>query len=169
MVRLRRLILVPAVGLALAAGCDSGPSGMGVTNGPAPDVSAEKPAMRTDLPTPDTLGPGETAGAVAGRNTDAGTGGRGGGATDPAQPPGGLPTSPRELEGTVPATPPAIEPRAPATPKGVPRPPRPVRRATSQSLITGRPVRVAARPSPGARASGRPAPGTADRGRRCPR
>jgi hypothetical protein len=108
MVRLRRLILVPVVGLALAAGCDTARPGLGVTNGPAP-TAGEKPAMRTDLPTPDALGPDEATAAAAGSRRDAGAGVRGDGANDPARPPDAAEPADRDAEAVVPATPPAIE------------------------------------------------------------
>jgi hypothetical protein len=110
MARLRRMIIfVPAVGLALAAGCDTARPGLGVTNGPAVGTNEEKPAMRSDLPTPTTSGPDEAAAAASGGMYDGGTGGRGVNASDPANPPGNRPAAPRELEGIVPATPPTVE------------------------------------------------------------
>ena len=55
-------------GLALAAflstGCNNGPPGGGITNGPPPDLTAEKAAMRTDQPERNRTDTGEMNGAA---------------------------------------------------------------------------------------------------------
>src|SRR5262245_41027270 len=63
--------------IGLAAGCDSGPPGGGLTNGPAPDLSAENPAVRSGLPPPEAPKQGEILGETGDNSTNAGTGGRG--------------------------------------------------------------------------------------------
>jgi hypothetical protein len=46
----------------LAAGCETAPPGAGITNGePGPLRSEEKPAMRSDLPTPKNMSTGDTS------------------------------------------------------------------------------------------------------------
>ena len=52
-----------ALAAGLASGCGNGPPGGGLTNGPAPDLSAEKPAMRTDMPERNRTDQGELKGA----------------------------------------------------------------------------------------------------------
>jgi hypothetical protein len=105
----RRTWLAPFVAAALAAGCDSGPSGNGVFNPSAESAGAgtEKAGVRSDLPVPEAPTPDPAVSAVgSGEATDAGTGGRGdSGATPPADP------SP--ADGTVPATPPKVEAPSP--------------------------------------------------------
>jgi hypothetical protein len=52
-----RKMLGGALVAFLAAGCDTAPPGAGLVNGdPATLKAEEKPAMRTDLPTPDLAG-----------------------------------------------------------------------------------------------------------------
>jgi hypothetical protein len=134
MARLRRLMmLVPAVGLALAAGCDTARPGLGVTNGPAPGTTEEKPAMRTDLPAPTTPGPSEAASAASGGSYEGGTGGRGTGASDPANPPGRPPAAPREVPGTVSATPPTVESPSASGAQGATKPPENINTGTPRS------------------------------------
>src|SRR5947209_20293794 len=74
-----------ALAAALAAGCDTAPPGGGFTNGPPPDMTAEKPAIRTDGPDRDRTDQGELKGAgglatmpTGGGDNDSGTGGKGG-------------------------------------------------------------------------------------------
>jgi hypothetical protein len=79
---------------ALAPGCGTGEPGAGFTNGPAPEIAPEKPAVRDDLPPPnqpdaDVLAgrnPTSAEGAVGVIKSD--TSGKGGaqGATSPAKP-----------------------------------------------------------------------------------
>jgi hypothetical protein len=93
-----------------------------LTNGPPP-TSPEKPALRTDLPTPGTLGPGgESVGGVVGGDRDSGDAGRGGGANDPADPTGARPTASRAPDLTVPGTPPTIVSPSPAGAQGGTKP-----------------------------------------------
>jgi hypothetical protein len=74
------------VAAALTLGCDTAPPGGGLTNGPAPDLSAEKPAIRTDGPDrdrTDQLGEAKAAATEAPMPTGSGevgsgTGGKGG-------------------------------------------------------------------------------------------
>ncbi len=84
-----------AVAAAFASGCDTAPPGGGLTNGPAPDLSAEKPAIRTDGPDRDRTDQGEMKGAAgeaslptAGGEKDSGAGGKGAarGEAAPAKP-----------------------------------------------------------------------------------
>ena len=93
--RIRTLLGSMAVAAALAAGCDTAPPGGGFTNGPAPDLTAEKPAARTDGPDRDRTNQGEMKGAggspacrPAAATKDSGTGGKGGnsGENPPAKP-----------------------------------------------------------------------------------
>ena len=103
--------LVAAVALVLLAGCqnETGRPGSGLTNGPPPTVSNEKQSSRTDLPTAvpsegDGSGSGVGSAAVIGdRNTQAGTGGRGGGDAGRPDTPAG------KGDESVRANPPAIE------------------------------------------------------------
>jgi hypothetical protein len=86
-----RIALAPlAVAAALTAGCDTAPPGGGITNGPAPDMTAEKPAIRTDGADKDRTDRGELkgAGGLGGGEKDSGTGGKGGnsGESAPAKP-----------------------------------------------------------------------------------
>lgn len=74
-----------AVAAAATLGCDTAPPGGGITNGPAPDTSSEKPAIRTDGPDRDRTDQGELKGAGGlagmpdgGGAKDSGTGGKGG-------------------------------------------------------------------------------------------
>ena len=85
-----------AVAAAMVGGCDTAPPGGGFTNGPAPDLSAEKPSVRTDGPDRDRTDQGELKGAAGeaglptgGGEKDSGTGGKGGnsGEAAPAKPP----------------------------------------------------------------------------------
>ena len=80
-----------AVAAAMVGGCDTAPPGGGFTNGPAPDLSAEKPSVRTDGPDRDRTDQGEMKGAagLGGGEKDSGTGGKGGnsGESAPAKPP----------------------------------------------------------------------------------
>lgn len=97
-----RSLWAPAALLALATGCETNPPGAGLTNGPAPRVAPEKPALRTDLPTdaaPAQAGP-ETVGRLGDATNDAGTGARGGGESD-------QPKLDQGTDNTVRATPPA--------------------------------------------------------------
>lgn len=75
--RVTRIVWGSAVLLGVAAGCDSGPHGGGITNGPMPSTSEEKPAMRTDLPAPTAPKQGEVLGEMGDDSTNAGIGGRG--------------------------------------------------------------------------------------------
>ncbi len=93
--RIRTTLGSMAVAAALAAGCDTAPPGGGFTNGPPPDLTAEKPAARTDGPDRDRTNQGETKGAggitdmpISGGDRDSGTGGKGGnsGENAPAKP-----------------------------------------------------------------------------------
>ncbi|MBV8315457.1 MAG: hypothetical protein JOZ53_11020, partial [Planctomycetaceae bacterium] len=69
----------------LTTGCDTAPPGAGLVNSdPATLKAEEKPAARTDLPTPDLAGKDDAlaetaASSPAASGTDAGTGGRDGG------------------------------------------------------------------------------------------
>ncbi|MEO6808573.1 MAG: hypothetical protein ABI353_05615 [Isosphaeraceae bacterium] len=74
-------VAVPAVLLGLVVGCGQGRPGAGLTNGPPPG-DGENAAMRTDLPTSALPAPGFDVGQLGDNDTDAGTGGRGGGETD---------------------------------------------------------------------------------------
>ena len=83
--RIRTLLGSMAATAALAAGCDTAPPGGGFTNGPPPDLTAEKPAARTDGPDRDRTNPGEIKAAggesglpTGGGDRDSGTGGKGG-------------------------------------------------------------------------------------------
>lgn len=49
---------------SLATGCNNGPPGGGLTNGPPPDLTAQKPAMRTDMPEANRTNTGEMKGAA---------------------------------------------------------------------------------------------------------
>src|SRR5689334_9920671 len=90
--RIRRL-LAPAVLLALVDGCgNEGPPGAGLTNGPPP-AGSEKPAVRTDLPTPPPPDRGEIVGEFGDDQTTSGPGGRGGGRE------GGYPDQPKPKQG----------------------------------------------------------------------
>ena len=60
---IRRTLGSLAAALVVAAGCDTAPPGGGLTNGPAPDLTAEKPATRTDNPDRDRTDRGELKGA----------------------------------------------------------------------------------------------------------
>jgi hypothetical protein len=62
----RNLSLFGGLTLAacLASGCNNGPPGGGLTNGPPPDLAAEKPAMRTDMPESNRTNTGEMKGAA---------------------------------------------------------------------------------------------------------
>jgi hypothetical protein len=71
------LIMGLALILGLLSGCsDTSPPGGGLTNGPEPATSDEKPAMRTDLPPPTAPKQGEVLGELGDNATNAGTGGR---------------------------------------------------------------------------------------------
>ena len=83
--RVRTAMASTALAAALAAGCDTAPPGGGFTNGPAPDVTAEKPATRVDGPGIDRTDQGEMKGAggevalpTGAGSKDSGTGGKGG-------------------------------------------------------------------------------------------
>jgi hypothetical protein len=67
-----RDLLGPAIVAALVAGCDTSRPGGGLTNGPPPDLSPEKPAVRTDLPPPDIPDPDIAAGRAPGVGNPAG-------------------------------------------------------------------------------------------------
>jgi hypothetical protein len=99
--RIRTLLGSMAVTAALAAGCDTAPPGGGFTNGPAPDLTAEKPADRTDGPDRDRTNPGEmkAAGGESGLPTgggekDSGTGGKGGNSGESSPAKAGTPKGP---------------------------------------------------------------------------
>ncbi len=96
--------------LGLAAGCGETPPGAGLTNGPAPDMVDEKPAVRSDLPVADAPDEGEILGEVGDYTNDAGSAARGGGAEGAPNPDTGS-TDP------VRATPTAIEAGGPAPPE----------------------------------------------------
>ncbi|MBV8610059.1 MAG: hypothetical protein JO034_21690 [Singulisphaera sp.] len=80
-----RKMLGCALVALLATGCDTAPPGAGLVNSdPATLKAEEKPATRTDLPTPDLAGKDDAlaeqaASSPAASGTDAGTGGRDGG------------------------------------------------------------------------------------------
>jgi len=81
----RNALASMAVAAAFFAGCDTAPPGGGFTNGPPPDLTAEKPAIRTDGPDRDRTDQGELKGAAGlanmptgGGEKDSGTGGKGG-------------------------------------------------------------------------------------------
>ncbi len=81
--RINSLKLLGAALVALlATGCDTAPPGAGLTNGdPAMLKAEEKPAMRTDLPTPhlaskDNSLAESSASSPAALGSNAGTGGR---------------------------------------------------------------------------------------------
>jgi hypothetical protein len=100
--RIRTTLGSMAVAAALAAGCDTAPPGGGFTNGPAPDLTAEKPATRTDGPARDRTNQGEmkAAGGEAGLPTgggenDSGTGGKGGNSGENPPAKAGTPKGPQ--------------------------------------------------------------------------
>lgn len=83
--RFRTTLGSMAVALAVTAGCDTAPPGGGFTNGPAPDLTADKASVRTDAPDRDRTDQGELKGAGGlatmpdgGGMKDSGTGGKGG-------------------------------------------------------------------------------------------
>ena len=67
----RKLSLFGGLTLAacLASGCNNGPPGGGLTNGTPPDLAAEKPAMRTDMPESNRTNTGEMKGAAGTEGT----------------------------------------------------------------------------------------------------
>ena len=131
--RMPRLLLVPALGIALAAGCDTARPGLGITNGPTPEANSEKPALRTDLPGASAPGPDEATAAASGGMYDGGTGAQGTGARDLAKPPGGQPAEPGELPGTVRGTPPTVESPSAAGAQGGTKPPENINDGTPRS------------------------------------
>jgi len=98
-----RYLWASAAFLALATGCETNPPGAGLTNGPAPRVAPEKPALRSDLPTDANPAPAgrEAVGRLGDDTNNAGTGGRGRGNTD-------QPKLDQGTDDTVRATPPAV-------------------------------------------------------------
>lgn len=64
-IRIRLSGLAASAGLALilASGCENGPPGGGVTNGSAPNLTADKQSMRTDMPGRARTDQGEMKGA----------------------------------------------------------------------------------------------------------
>lgn len=111
----RDLALVASLGLSI--GCaDTGPPGAGLTSGPPPSGSNEKPGSRTDLPTSVDPGPTEPLGPIGDRTTSGGTGARGGGdvRSRPEQPAGG--------NDSTRATPPTIEAGSPNSAAGATKP-----------------------------------------------
>jgi hypothetical protein len=114
--RIRMALGSMAAALVVALGCDTAPPGGGLTNGPAPDLTAEKPGTRTDGADRDRTNQGEmkAAGAEAGLPTggekDSGTGGKGGnsgenrpatGGATPAGTTGGAPTATNSAAGAT--------------------------------------------------------------------
>jgi hypothetical protein len=113
--RLRTTMAGMAIAAGLASGCSNAPPGAGVTNGSAPDLHSDKPAIRTDGQTRNRTDQGELKGAggeVGGGEKDSGTGGKGGnsGENAPAKapaPPGDARKDTVDAVGSAGAQPPA--------------------------------------------------------------
>jgi len=55
---------------SLGSGCENGPPGGGLTNGSPPNLTAEKPSMRTDMPERNRTNTGEANGAAGTRGSE---------------------------------------------------------------------------------------------------
>jgi len=73
--------LALAASVALAAGCNNGPPGGGLTNGTGPDLTADKQSIRTDELNRSRTDRGEMRGAAGISGSDAGETGSGKGAS----------------------------------------------------------------------------------------
>lgn len=70
----RRAFAFPALAALALAGCNNGPPGAGITNGP-PVAAESKPAVRTDIPAPATTPPPNVAETIPGQPPENGRGG----------------------------------------------------------------------------------------------
>jgi hypothetical protein len=64
----------PALAVLALAGCNNGPPGAGITNGP-PATAESKPALRTDIPAPATSPAPGVADTIPGQPPENGRGG----------------------------------------------------------------------------------------------
>ncbi|HWE37586.1 MAG TPA: hypothetical protein VG406_13540 [Isosphaeraceae bacterium] len=70
----RRALSFPALAALALAGCNTGPPGAGVTNGP-PVTAESKPAVRNDIPVPATSPAPDVADTIPGSPPENGRGG----------------------------------------------------------------------------------------------